>query len=108
MKTPAELASSQMAAFTIAEGSQDDGERGDVVECSVEYIEAQIIAAIEADRAQHRELLEREANILDSYRRGLADRKVPEATEHNMSRASEAMRLVAGWEAGEACRVSFS
>lgn len=64
-------------------------------------------AAIKADRAQWVTLLEREASILDSYRRDVPPSNANEALVHNMSRASEAMRLAAGWDASRAFQESF-
>lgn len=55
MKTTAEIADEQMKAFTLidAEQFEDDEESDpDVEEVSAHYIREQIIAALDADRAQ--------------------------------------------------------
>lgn len=66
-KTPEQLADEQMEAFTIAPDSNYDiggNDARDVEECSADYIRAQIIEAIEADRAQ-RSLVTLVAEALD-------------------------------------------
>lgn len=57
--------------------------------------------------AQSALILEREANILDDYRRTLKDGRIPPSLDHNMSRVSEAMRLASGWNPARAMQVSF-
>ena len=50
MKTPEEIADDAMGAFTFIDYENDDD--NDVVEQDYYYIKDQIVAAIEADRAQ--------------------------------------------------------
>lgn len=55
MKTTAEIADEQMKAFALIDAEQFEGDREsdpDVEEVSAHYIREQIIAALDADRAQ--------------------------------------------------------
>ena len=52
MKTPEQIADDAMEAFTLTESERFEDETSDVEECSAEYIRDQIVAAINADRAQ--------------------------------------------------------
>ena len=51
-QTPAQIADDAMSAFSIIDQDEDFNPRGDVEQVSADFIRDQIIAAIEADRAQ--------------------------------------------------------
>lgn len=52
MKTPEQIAAEAMCAFSIIDQDEDFNPNGDVEQVSADFIRDQIIAAIEADRAQ--------------------------------------------------------
>lgn len=56
IKTPAQIAEEAMGAFSIIDQDEDFNPNGDVEQVSADFIRDQIIAAIEADRAQLREV----------------------------------------------------
>lgn len=57
IKTPEQIAIEAMEAFTFVSAEPDDGDN-DVEEVDYYFIRDQIAAAIEADRAQHKDRLE--------------------------------------------------
>lgn len=79
MKTPEQIADEQMRAFTVLNGFDGYEEDSDVEECSAGYIREQIVAAIEADRAQRKDDMATIANAASCWATELTDYVIPGA-----------------------------